>query len=105
VQQHAQQHYYRKHNLDVLLLGRRRIDGNFSGRDGQTTYVSRGITRHNPIFDWTHEEVLACLKYEGWGDNLPPFYHWPGGYRCGTHAWPARQYCRSIAAGWREVDS
>lgn len=58
----------------------------------------------SPLSDWSHEEVLACLFYEGWTlEKLPPFYRWPRGFRCGTHAWPARQWCASVADGWREV--
>ena len=34
---------------------------------------------------------------------LPPFYRWPRGYRVGTHAWAARQWCETEAQGWAEV--
>jgi hypothetical protein len=102
VQHLAQEKYYAQHDLDILLLGRRRVDGNFIGGPCNT-YLSGGMLRYSPIADWSHEEVLASLKYEGYADNLPPFYRWPRGFRCGTHAWPARQWCSSVTQGWREV--
>jgi hypothetical protein len=34
---------------------------------------------------------------------LPPFYQWPRGFRCGTHSWPARQWCRDRDHGFAEV--
>lgn len=103
IQHYAQETYFRRHNLDLLILGRRKADGNFCG-DGYC-YTAKGVTRFSPLAEWTHEEVLASLVYEGWANKLPPFYGWPRGFRCGTHAWPARQWCSSIAHGWAEVYS
>jgi hypothetical protein len=102
VQHVAQEKYYAMKNLSILLLGRRRVDGNYVG-GWSKCYLNGDLLRYSPIADWTHEEVLASLKYEGYLDNLPPFYTWPRGFRCGTHAWPARQWCPSVTAGWREV--
>ena len=103
IQHSAQERYYADKSLRMILLGRRRSDGNFCGRNGDNIYESKGIVRFSPISDWTHEEVLASLVYEGYADNLPPFYTWPRGFRCGTHAWPARQWCQGVNDGWREV--
>ena len=111
VQHRAQREYYQRQRLDVLLLGRRRIDGNHVGtnapaNDGGAIYTdSDGLVRYSPLADWSHEDVLACLVYEDLVDALPPFYRWPRGFRCGTHPWPARQWCNGIAHGWREVHS
>jgi len=107
IQHRAQRLYFRDRELDVLLLGRRWADGNYTG-PGQRQMVytdARGITRMSPIAAWSHELVLAALQYD-WldlGRELPPFYRWPRGFRCGTHAWPARQWCDSIEHGWDEV--
>ena len=35
--------------------------------------------------------------------NEPPFYRWNRGYRCGTHSWAARQWCKDVNDGWRET--
>lgn len=107
IQHRAQRLYFTEHRIDVLLLGRRWADGNFTGRRGangrKMFYIKDGIARFSPIADWTHEEVLASMHYEGFRDNLPPIYSWPRGYRCGTHAWAARQWCRDHDHGWSEI--
>lgn len=104
IQHTAQAKYYEKHNLDMIILGRRKADGNYIGK-GNNVYTNReGVTRYSPIADWTHEHILAYLHYY-YPNPLPPFYSWPRGYRCGTHSWPARQWCKGIRDGWREIFS
>lgn len=105
IQHWAQETYFTQQRLDVLLLGRRRSDGNFCGSGKLPMYAARGVVRCSPIADWSHELVLASLKYD-WldlGKTLPPFYRWPRGFRCGTHAWPARQWTQSTQHGWQEI--
>jgi hypothetical protein len=97
----AQDKFCKKTKTNVLFMGRRLVDGNYCGKDFY--YESKGIIKVSPIADWSHEDVLACLHYEGKSKNMPPFYKWPRGYRCGTHSWPARQWCKSIGDGWTEV--
>jgi 3'-phosphoadenosine 5'-phosphosulfate sulfotransferase (PAPS reductase)/FAD synthetase len=97
----AQDRYFKKHKPSVLFLGRRIADGNYVGQ--QFVYEKKGMRKASPIADWSHEEVLACLHYEGLAVDLPPFYQWPRGYRCGTHSFPARQWCDSIYHGWDEI--
>lgn len=102
IQHTAQEKFYREHDLDMIALGRRRQDGNYMGRDGTGIYTSRGVTRCNPIKDWTHEEILAfCHYYEM---PLPPTYTWPNGFVVGTGAWSARQWTKTTMQGWYEVD-
>ncbi len=103
IQHRAQAEYFAAESLDIICLGRRTADGNHIGPKGADHYESRGVLRFSPIADWTHEQTLACMYWEGWGDRLPPFYSWPRGYRCGTHAWPARQWCKSTMHGWHEI--
>jgi hypothetical protein len=100
IQHTAQETYYRRRGVEVLVLGRRLVDGNFVGR-GANHYTARGITRFSPIAHWDHGHVLAAVKYHG--IPLPPFYQWPRGFRCGTHSWPARQWCRDRDHGFAEV--
>ena len=101
VQHRAQRKYFKNQKLDILILGRRRADGNFVGRGDNIYTDGNGVTRFSPIAGWTHEQVLAYIHYHKLA--LPPIYGWKNGYLCGTHPWPARQWTESIENGWREV--
>lgn len=101
VQHTAQRRYVKEHGIDILLLGRRRADGNYVGNGGNIYSDGKGVTRYSPLADWRHEDVLAYIHYNAL--ELPPIYGWPNGYRCGTHPWPARQWTEGIAGGWAEV--
>lgn len=98
VQHKAQREYFRREDLDVILLGRRHADGNYTGPDGIYT-DGKGVTRYSPLMNWTHEHVLAYIHYHA--VPLPPIYGWTNGYLCGTHPWPARQHTHGN--GWQEV--
>ena len=101
VQHRGQARYYKDHELDVLLLGRRRADGNYVGK-GENIYTNgQGVTRYSPLSEWSHEQVLAFIHY--YNVALPPIYEWKNGYLCGTHPWAARQWTGSIENGWKEV--
>ncbi len=86
--------------LEILLLGRRKADGNYVGKDNIYTN-SAGITRYSPLAEWRHEDILAYIHY--YDVKLPPIYDWEKGYLCGTHPWPARQYMETEQQGWKEV--
>lgn len=101
VQHAAQRRYYRANALDVIMVGRRRSDGNFVGRDGENWYSADGVLRYSPLADWSHADVFALIDH--YSLALPPFYDWARGYRCGTHPWAARQWCKGIGHGWQEV--
>ncbi len=101
VQHRAQAKYYKAHELDVLLLGRRRADGNYCGRGSNIYTDGKGVTRYSPLAGWSHEAVLAYIHY--YNVPMPPIYSWSKGYLCGTHPWPARQHVESEAQGWQEV--
>ena len=101
VQHIAQTRFFKNQNLDVLILGRRRADGNYVG-SGSNVYTNNyGVTRYSPLADWRHEHVLAYIHY--YKLPLPPIYGWVNGYLCGTHPWPARQWTGSTENGWHEV--
>jgi hypothetical protein len=105
VQHRAQRLFAQRRGLDILITGRRKDDGNYvPGADG--SYVSGdGIRRYAPLRDWRHVDVFAALLYHGRSRDQAPFYGWPRGYRVGTHAWPARQWCNDVAHGFAEVFS
>lgn len=100
VQHRGQARYYKEHQLEILLLGRRKADGNYVGKDNIYTN-SAGITRYSPLAEWRHEDILAYIHY--YDVKLPPIYDWEKGYLCGTHPWPARQYMETEQQGWKEV--
>lgn len=93
VQHRGQAKYYKENNLDMLLLGRRRADGNYVGKGDNIYTNSQGVTRYSPLSNWTHEQVLAYIHY--YNLAMPPIYDWKNGYLCGTHPWPARQWTGS----------
>ena len=101
VQHRGQAKYYKDNNLDMLLLGRRRADGNYVGRGTNIYTNTQGVTRFSPLADWSHELILAYIAY--YKLPLPPIYGWKNGYLCGTHPWPARQWTGSVENGWKEV--
>lgn len=101
VQHRAQAKYYKVRELDRILLGRRRADGNYCGRRSNIYTDGKGVTRYSPLAAWSHEEILAYIHYHN--VRMPPIYKWKKGYLCGTHPWAARQWTGSVENGWREV--
>lgn len=91
---------------DVLILGRRKKDGNQCGR-AEDAYVARkgACDSFSPLADWTHEELLAYIRYNGL--ELPPFYSWPNGFLYGSVAmgeWTERPAMgRPESAVWDEI--
>lgn len=103
VQHRAQAKYFTERKLDVILLGRRKADGNYVGKGDNIYTDGKGTTRFSPLSDWTHEQLLAYIAYNNL--QLPPIYGWVNGYKCGTHPWPARQWTGSTENAWREIYS
>lgn len=101
VQHRGQTKYYKEQELDMLLLGRRRADGNYVGKGDNIYTNGQGVTRYSPMSDWTHEQVLAYIHY--YKLEMPPIYEWKNGYLCGTHPWPARQWTGSVENAWAEI--
>lgn len=81
---------FNRYNKDIVdlgynmfITGRRVIEGNVCGskKDG---YIVKGkyFTTFNPLAEWTHEEVLAYIRYHNL--SLPPIYGLQQGFRCGS---------------------
>lgn len=100
IQRKAFTKYFFDHDLDILLVGHRKADGNVVGKDSIVSKGS-GEVRYAPLADWSHEMVLAYIHYNNL--SLPPIYEWRNGYRCGTHPWPSRMYMPTVEQGFREV--
>lgn len=103
VQHWGQRRYVARRSVDVLLMGRRRSDGNYCGKGSDAYRDKAGFVRWSPIAHWSHEDVLTVLA--GYSIGLPPCYTWPRGFRVGTGSWAARQWCPTPAEGWAEVYS
>ena len=101
VQRTGIRRYFNAHNLDIIVAGHRKADGNFVGRGSNILSNSAGVVRYSPLADWPHELVLAYIHYHS--IPLPPIYSWKDGYRCGTHPWPSRMGMKTIADGWADV--
>lgn len=103
LQHRGQAIYFKEHQLDIICLGRRIQDGNYTGGKGQNIYTDgKGVTRFSPITHWKHEEVLAVIHYF-LGHHLPPIYDTKNGFIVGTGVWPARQWVGSVKNGWQEL--
>ena len=100
VQQSGIREYFKRMNLDMMIVGHRKADGNYTGTDGISTN-HEGVTRYAPMADWPHELILATISY--YELPIPPIYGWKNGYRNGTHAWPCRLDVGSLSEGYQEV--
>ena len=91
---------YFDNDLDILIVGHRAIDGNVCGKDGYIRKKS-GEVRYSPIWDWPHEALLGYIHFNNL--ELPPIYGWKNGFVIGTHAWPEREFCKTLNQGYSEV--
>ena len=101
VQKAAIRRYCNAQQLDMIIVGHRKADGNYVGRGTNVCSNNAGVTRFSPLADWPHELVLAYIHYNK--VPMPPIYGWKDGYRCGTHPWPSRMGMKSVAEGWADV--
>lgn len=93
----AQRWFVERNNLDMVLLGRRVLDGNYVGR-GTNIYTDRnGVTRYSPLADWSHEQVMAVIHYF-MNREIPPVYNLPDGWIKSTGVWPMQ--CSGTDEGW-----
>lgn len=102
----AQSRFFKDKKLDVIALGRRTQDGNYVGGKGSNIYTTKqGITRWSPISDWSHEEIIALLKYAGL--TLPHVYDHVRGFQVATGGWHQRKGTSpdptSPRYGWAET--
>lgn len=100
VQRAAFTKYFFDHQLDLIMVGHRKADGNVCGPDNVIRKNS-GEVRYAPLANWPHEMILAYIHYHQL--KLPPIYGWKNGFRCGTHPWPSRMYMEDLRQGYSEV--
>tara|TARA_R110001592_G_scaffold87052_2_gene256965 strand:+ start:6515 stop:7297 length:783 start_codon:yes stop_codon:yes gene_type:complete len=101
IQHKAQNDFFKDKNLDMLLTGRRKLDMNYIGKNQQYKNKSTGVVRYSPLSEWSHELILAAIKYY----DLPvsPSYSWKNGWVVGSGCWAARQWTGSTRQGWTEI--
>ena len=85
--------YIQKNKLEVLILGRRKIDGNFCGKKGLRLSNDNCII-YSPIFDWSHELLFAYMHYNK--IELPFIYKLQRGFNFGTHLWVERDTFQEV---------
>lgn len=92
---------YRRNGWDLLITGRRRLDGNYCGPGNAVYSNGKGITRYSPMAGWTHEAVFALLQRE----QIPmaPCYGWPRGFQCGSVGWSFRYGAPDRDTAWKEI--
>lgn len=85
--------YLKEIGIKHLITGRRIEDGNHCGKPMEElrgTYCShnKDFTSYNVIAEWSHEELLAFIRFY----QLPmaPIYNYKDGFVYGTHAWIER---------------
>jgi 3'-phosphoadenosine 5'-phosphosulfate sulfotransferase (PAPS reductase)/FAD synthetase len=92
--------YFKQKNLDIVIAGARKIDGNVSNPDGHITN-KKGYHRYFPLYNWTHEEVLAYIYY--YNLELPPIYQHEDGFTRGTGNWTKRPP-KGLIHGWKMTE-
>ena len=95
----------KKYGFDLLVLGRRKSDGNNCGDENFILHNGGGYDIFAPLADWNHEEMFAYIKYND--VKLSPFYSFPRGFLIGSIAmgeW-TEYACRgkSVMEVWEEV--
>jgi 3'-phosphoadenosine 5'-phosphosulfate sulfotransferase (PAPS reductase)/FAD synthetase len=83
IQQKGCREYFFANQLDQMVIGRRKADGNYCPNRQYT--IKSGYTQNLPIMDWSHEELFAFMQYNN--IPLPAFYLWEDGFKVGTGTW------------------
>lgn len=95
----------KKHGFDLFIVGRRIKDGNICGSKESGYVVSKEFDTFSPLAEWTHEHVLAYIKYEN--IQLPPLYKWDRGFLIGSVAmgeWTERPALNmTVSQVWEEL--
>lgn len=99
-QHRIQKEYAHAHKLDLMIMGRRKADSNYTGR-GSNLYTNKDGTIYNPLADWSHEYIFAVLHY--YQLPLPPTYRFPRGFKQGTGPWAWRNRLQSLLHSWNEI--
>lgn len=102
IQHKAQEEFKKKYALDIVIVGRRKLDTNYVGKGTNIYTNAKGITRYSPIAEWSHEAVMGCVHYF-MNRELPPIYDWPNGWVVGTGCWPGRQWHKTDEGAWYDI--
>lgn len=94
--------FYKNNNLDLVIFGRRILDGNsIRLTNNLPIQITKDKKIFNIIYDWSHEELLAYIKYNN--IELPQFYLEREGFKYGTHFWFERDSLGSLKDNMDEI--
>ncbi len=99
----GQEEYHKKYRPDIIIVGRRIMDGNNCGPQGLYTN-KKGITRYSPLWDWRGEDILAVIRY--YNLSIPPNYllDKKDGWYLGSILWHQRPgYTKTELENWEEL--
>ena len=97
----CQEQWCKNNSMEMMLLGRRRAEGNYIGTGPCGTHVKDGVTLYCPLRHWSHADVLALLYYERIA--LPEVYSWPDGFLYGPGSWAATPFPNHGVNSWQYV--
>lgn len=72
--------YCKQNNIDVLMMGKRTIDGNNIAKE-LVFHKTNGVNLYCPIRHWSHEDVLCALRYRN--KELSDLYFTDNGFYYG----------------------
>ena len=98
-----QERYCKEFGIKCLMTGRRVQDGNFCGRDDSGAYTKNGVVIYNPIRNYTHEQVIAVLRYMLPEVEMPPVYRFHDGFNHSAAIWPNWIKTPDKQLGWRLI--
>lgn len=94
--------FYDNNNLDLIIFGRRTIDGNCVRKtDNLPIQFTKSKNIYNMIYDWNHEELLAYIRYNNL--ELNDLYFKRNGFKYGTHLWVERDPLGSLKENLDEI--
>jgi len=95
----SEENYVKKYNIEMMIYGRRILDGNFCGT--KKIYKAKHRLQYNPIREWSHEEVLGYLVY--FNIPLAPQYYQKDRWLEGVNLWSYLEYAGNINNAWDQV--
>ena len=94
--------FYKENNLDLVIFGRRTIDGNCVRKtDDLPIELTKNKNIYNIIYDWNHEELFAYIRYNNL--ELNNLYFERNGFNLGNHFWCERRNLGTLKNNLDEV--
>ena len=94
VQQAGLDRFAKRHQADMIIMGRRRADGNVVPH--KVYGVTNGPDRYNPLLDTSHEFIWACIRHFGLPE-YPQYSRIKWALVDGTGPWPQERSWVQVA--------